>query len=100
VPAFSPDGKAGGQQMISQGGGSQPLWRRDGKELFYISMDGKAMAAPVSTGPTFQRGGPPAALFATPISDAGFALLNGRWAVMPDGRKFLINWVLTEAASC
>jgi eukaryotic-like serine/threonine-protein kinase len=53
VRQVSPDGKAGGQQMISQGGGSQPLWRRDGKELFYISMDAKVMAAPVSTGPTF-----------------------------------------------
>ena len=30
--------------MVSRGGGVQPRWRRDGKELFYISPDWKMMA--------------------------------------------------------
>ena len=99
VRSFSPDGKTGGQQMISQGGGSQPLWRRDGKELFYISADAKVMAVPVSTAPTFQRLGAPAALFTAPIYGGGRNINTHRWAATPNGQKFIINSVLTEAAS-
>ncbi len=99
VRSFSSDGKAGGQQMISQGGGSQPLWRRDGKELFYISGDTTVMAVPVSTAPTFQRLGAPIALFTAPIYGGGRFNNTHRWAVMPNGQKFIINSVLTEAAA-
>ena len=99
VRSFSSDGKAGGQQMISQGGGTQPLWRRDGKELFYISADTKVMAVPVSTAPTFQRLGAPIALFTAPIYGGGRNYNIHRWAAMPNGQKFIINSVLKEAAS-
>ena len=85
--------------MISQGGGSQPLWRRDGKELFYISGDTTVMAVPVSTAPTFQRLGAPMALFTAPIYGGGRNINTHRWAAMPNGQKFIINSVLTEAAS-
>ena len=33
---------------ISLAGGAQPRWRADGKELFYLAMDGKLTAVPVS----------------------------------------------------
>jgi serine/threonine protein kinase len=99
VRSFSSDGKAGGQQMISRGGGSQPLWRRDGKELFYISADSKVMAVPLSTTPTFRRVGTPVALFTAPIYGGGRNINTHRWAAMPDGQKFIINSVLTEAPS-
>jgi Tol biopolymer transport system component len=99
VRSFGLDGKAGGQQMISQGGGSQPLWRSDGKEIFYISGDTKVMAVPVSTSPAFQRVGAPTALFTAPIYGAGRNPNAHRWAVMPNGQKFIIISVLTEAAS-
>jgi len=39
-----PANESGGQQMVSLGGGVQPLWRRDGKELYYGSLDNKVMA--------------------------------------------------------
>jgi hypothetical protein len=35
-------------------GGSQPRWRRDGGELFYVSLDGKIVAVSVKTRPTFE----------------------------------------------
>ncbi len=41
----------GGRWMVSRGGGVQPRWRRDGRELFYISPDWTMMAVPVSTAP-------------------------------------------------
>ena len=48
---------ASGQTLISIAGGMQPEWRRDGKELFYISADGKLTAVPVTTdAATFSAG--------------------------------------------
>src|SRR5215467_8363462 len=76
---FSPDGKwvayasnetgkweiyvtsfpeARGKWQVSKGGGEQPRWRGDGKELFYLSSDSKMMAVPVTTGATFDAGAP------------------------------------------
>ena len=34
----------GAKTIVSTGGGLQPRWRRDGKELFYVAPDGKLMA--------------------------------------------------------
>src|SRR5262249_21779176 len=34
----------GGNWKVSSAGGSEPRWRRDGKELFYLAPDGKLMA--------------------------------------------------------
>ena len=84
--------------MVSVGGGTQPLWRRDGKEIFYIAPDSKVMAVPVTTGATFQRG-TPVALFTAPIYDGATGTTNKAWDVTPDGTRFLINSVVTETAS-
>src|SRR5262249_13050531 len=35
---------SGGKWQVSIGGGAQPQWRRDGKELFYLAPDRKLMA--------------------------------------------------------
>src|SRR5215831_3913966 len=40
----------GGKWQVSPGGGCYPRWRRDGKELFYLSTDNRIMAAEVNTG--------------------------------------------------
>jgi Tol biopolymer transport system component len=39
----------GGKRQISTEGGQTPRWRRDGKELFYIALDQKLMAAEITT---------------------------------------------------
>jgi eukaryotic-like serine/threonine-protein kinase len=59
VRPFVPDSAAtqsaiGGKWQISNGGGIRPWWSPDGKELYYLTPDGKVMVVPVSTGPTFQ----------------------------------------------
>jgi Tol biopolymer transport system component len=87
---------SGGKWLISTAGGNQPRWRRDGKELFYISADSKVMAVDVTTAPVF-RNGSPKALFAVPIFSSATMLNITRYDVMPDGRKFLINTLVTEA---
>ena len=35
---------------ISDGGGCQPIWRRDGNELFYLTLDGKLMSVEMQNG--------------------------------------------------
>lgn len=84
-----PPNPAGGKWMVSRGGGVQPRWRRDGKELFYISPDWKMMAVDVSTRPTFQAG-TPRTLFDTDMVDTGIRTGPFSWDIAPDGKRFLI----------
>src|SRR5262249_26511790 len=42
-----PDGD--GEMRISTGGGEQPRWRRDGKELFFLSEEGTLIAVDMKT---------------------------------------------------
>src|ERR1700686_1805410 len=85
--------------MVSKGGGNRPRWRRDGKELFYISADSKLMSVEVAaTSGTFQAG-IPKALFAARIWGGGGANNEPRYAVTADGKKFLNNSLPTETAS-
>jgi len=81
---------AGGKWMVSRGGGSQPLWRRDGRELFYISADSKVMAVSVAVAAAFTPG-VPKALFAAPIYAIAGSFNVTRYDVTADGQKFLIN---------
>ena len=66
-----------------------PRWRRNGKELFYISPDWKMMAVDVSTGPVFQSA-TPQALFDTEEVDTGIRTGPMSWDISPDGKRFLI----------
>jgi Tol biopolymer transport system component len=77
---------SGGKWKI--GSGSQPRWRRDGRELFYISPDSKVMAVDVTTTPAF-KAGTPKSLFTAPIW-AGARFVS-RYDVTADGKKFLIT---------
>src|SRR5207244_4163170 len=60
-----PDPKAG-KWPISSGGGYQPRWRRDGKELLYFSSDGKLMSVDVTLSPSFTASAPKV-VFQVPI---------------------------------
>ena len=76
----------GARIQISQGGGTQPVWRQDGKEIFYIGPDRKLMA--VAFVPEKNTAGAPRTLFQTHIVGPSFVLFQYDRA--PDGR-FLIN---------
>ncbi len=47
-----------GQTKVSIGGGRYPRWRRDGKELFFVSADLWIMAVAIKPGPPFSAGVP------------------------------------------
>jgi eukaryotic-like serine/threonine-protein kinase len=79
-----------GKWQISTHGGGQPAWRRDGKELFYLSPDGQLMASDVIVrGPALTTG-VPHALFSTGLT-ASFIDRRNQFVVTRDGQKFLVN---------
>ena len=54
---------SGVKRPVSDGGGDAPLWRRDGKELFYLAADGRLNAAPVAARGSALEIGAPQPLF-------------------------------------
>ena len=69
--------------LISKRGGTDPMWRGDGKALFYVASDGKLMSVDISAKPVFKTAAP-RPLFQLPPGVIGFE-------VTPDGRRFLIG---------
>jgi serine/threonine protein kinase/Tol biopolymer transport system component len=80
--------------QVSRGGG-EPRWRRDGKELFYLSGEGKMMAVPVRLGTGFEAGSP-LVLFQTHLRQPISAQDVFSYDVSSDGQKFLINTKVDE----
>jgi Tol biopolymer transport system component len=91
VQPFQTSGQSSGERWtISTAGGSQPVWRRDGKELFYLASDNKLMAVPIKTSARFEVGSP-ATLFKTePAAEHAYDVTD-------DGQRFLINTNVTTA---
>src|SRR4029079_14637497 len=81
---------ASGQTQISIAGGTQPEWRRDGKELFYISADGKLTAVPGTTDRTTFSAGTPRALFDVEVPESNPPFPTD-YAVTDDGQRLLVN---------
>jgi Tol biopolymer transport system component len=79
---------AGERRQVSQGGGQQPKWRGDGKELFYVSPDRKVMSVEIRVKTTLEAG-VPRPLFQTRI----LSLVEARnhYDVTSDGQRFLVN---------
>jgi dipeptidyl aminopeptidase/acylaminoacyl peptidase len=71
-----------GKRKISSNGGGSVRWRRDGKEIFYLSTDGMIMAVDVTPGSTFPFG-IPHHLFPAAIGPRD-------WDVASDGKRFLM----------
>jgi eukaryotic-like serine/threonine-protein kinase len=88
---------SGGKWLVSNGGGGQARWRRDGKELYYLRADGTLMAAEVHTGAAFQAG-VPKALFRARITGGigGGPNVAWRWDISKDGQRFLVNTATEE----
>jgi eukaryotic-like serine/threonine-protein kinase len=90
----------GARIPISTGGGAQVRWRRDGKELFFISFDGRLMSVPVAQGPNGTLDTRPATpLFAANIGGAVQNTAGHQYVVSADGQRFLMNTLTQEAAS-
>ncbi len=86
-----------GKWQVSTSGGIEPTWRRDGKELFYLSPDDKMMAVEVSTDSANFQAGIPKPLFQAQLIP-GFFFRN-RYVVSADGQRFLMLTPTGETAS-
>jgi hypothetical protein len=85
--------------QVSSAGGRMPRWRADGRELFYLSLDGTLMAAPVGVDVTPEVG-MPSALFATGLRFIPqFKTWTNQYAPSLDGQRFLINAPARETAA-
>jgi Tol biopolymer transport system component len=77
---------AGAAVRVSPNGGNEPVWSRDGRELFYVE-DRKMMAVPVTTGTEFN--------FKTPLELFTTNIIRGQqppsYDVTPDGRFVMIT---------
>jgi Tol biopolymer transport system component len=78
---------SGGKWQISVAGGSQPVWRADGKELFYLSPDNVLMSAAITPDTTFNCDRP------VPLFDTRMRVLRGprNDYATRDGKRFLFR---------
>jgi Tol biopolymer transport system component len=74
------------KRPISNDGGVQPLWRRDGRELFYLNPLGQVMAVAIQANASADFG-LPRALFSTSLNPSPSL---GEYGVTPDGGRFLV----------
>jgi Tol biopolymer transport system component len=74
------------KRQVSNAGGGRPLWRKDGKELFYLSLDGKLMAVDIKAGSTIDAGAPQV-LFQTRIQTNP---RENQYCATHDGQRFLL----------
>ena len=89
----------GGKWQVSTGGGVQPRWRHDGKELFYVAPDGKMMAVPVEAGATFEAGRPEALFQTRTFGLAPSGSYSQQYDVTLDGQRFLINTDVSDVTA-
>jgi Tol biopolymer transport system component len=103
-PRFSPDGRwiayesdesgdpevyvartegAGEKQRLSTAGGRLPRWRRDGKELYYVTPDGFLMAVPIALGARLEARAPVQLFHVEAVIE--------NYDVTPDGSRFLVS---------
>jgi eukaryotic-like serine/threonine-protein kinase len=91
-----------GKFQISSNGGAQPRWNKNSKEIFYVSLDSKMMAAPVKLSPDGQslETGTPAALFPVLIAGGPVPGVNKQqYAVSSESQRFLVNLAADEGAA-
>ncbi len=88
-----PDGQQ--RWQVSERGGTDPQWRADGQELFFVGEDRVLMAAPVSVRPTFSTG-PSVSLFPTRVPLTGSPYRKA-YAASADGQRFLVNTAPADA---
>jgi len=89
VQAF-PDAAAGVKTTISVGGGLQPHWSPDGRELYYLGSDGTLMAVGMRTDGARLSAGASTALFQTNLP-AAMNAYRSDYAVAPGGQGFLVK---------
>jgi Tol biopolymer transport system component len=76
--------------QLSTRGGTHPLWRGDGRELYHLGSDRRVYAVPVAPGTKLQAGAP-VKLFDVAVDTTVGSMHANHVAVTPDGQRFLLN---------
>ena len=87
--------------VVSIGGGLQPRWGPDGKELFYIALDGRLMSVALrfsSDGRTIEPAAP-VPLFRARVGSTLDGGSGVEYIVSADSQRFLMNTLAEEAAA-
>ena len=91
-----PFASPGAAVQVSTSGGAQVRWRPDGRELFYVALDGRLMAAPIQVRADGQLVvGIPVPLFATHVGRV-LSIFGAQYVVSADGQRFLMNTLVQE----
>jgi len=88
VAAFPPNGA---KWQVSQEGGTEPRWSRDGKEFFYFDRENRLTAVEVKSSAGAFEAGASRILFQ--LHAAGW---YSRYDVVPDGKRFLVTAELDD----
>ena len=83
---IAPFPKGDGKWLVSTGGGRQPRWRGDGKELFYMAAGNKLVAAEIHEKDASIEIGKRQDLFQTNAAPSNFR----NYDVTADGKRFLL----------
>ena len=75
------------ERRVSDSGAGAPLWRKDGKELFYVTLDGKFMSVDVKCGTNLETG-VPKVLFQIPFRVDVRTIV---FCVTESGNKFVLG---------
>jgi Tol biopolymer transport system component len=92
---------SGGEPIqVSTNGGAQARWRADGRELFYLALDGRLTAVRLSfpSGGGPPEAGTPVSLFAPAVSSLR-DVARHQYSASADGQRFLFDTLVEEAAS-
>ena len=79
--------RASAKWPVSTAGGSQPRWRRDGREIYFVDPKSTLYAVGVTLGARVEIG-QPRSLFPSSLGDYA---MGGRYAATADGDRFLVN---------
>jgi Tol biopolymer transport system component len=86
---LSPFPAGGSKWQVSQGGGVQPIWSRDGSKLYFVAPGGKLMVASIKEDGSAVTIGTPQELFQVQLQDQGDG--GQAYDVAPDGKRFLVD---------
>ena len=85
--------ETGERIVVSAGGGRSPAWRRDGRELYYLSAAREIVAVPISWEAGRPAPGEPEPLFR--VQTRRYRSY-GQFDAFPDGQSFLVNRLVIE----
>ena len=88
-----------GPVQASNGGGEQPRWRRDGKELFYLANGGNVTAVDITISPSFRIGVPKLLFNAALIRGGNVSVPTFLWDATANGNKFLMITAVQDSAA-